>query len=481
MSQEIELALSLGTNAALAGGIAVYAGRHLIANGYVASKSVVKAAKNGVELRVYQYTNTVTAKWMLGCEWCGRAREAVAKWLGDKINRLPHRRIAALSQEVSALKQAAIDGETHNYHVIREVSAGLAERLAALEAGTERADMPTMVQEDLADRIPTLEPVPADEPDPVVEAPVAEPEQPKVGAARIAAKQLRSAIRSGNYDDVYLAVRGGALTVRRDLETTHTLPLVGDATQFEVWVEVADLKGAIGGDDEVALERVSQCRLSVNGRKVACKSADNGFHDVTAISRTQGWAPNRDALARMKDHAGVADIRHFLNGVRVLADDEGGYRMAASDGHRMIVSPQFEDKESHDCLISKQAITNARGKGLLLAAKVGDNARITSVNAAWTKAIVSAQEVGHYPDIDRLIPTDTVPCGTIGKDQLADIKALGDEPYEFNGRTFTAKYIVDAIKALGDCTADMTESGDVLKLTNKEGYTVIVMPHRKPA
>ena len=471
--ENIELALSLGTNVALAGGIAIYAARHLIADGYVASRDAAYAAKNEIDKQVKDLGFAAADTWRGGCRWCDEVREAAAKWVGGQIDRLPHRRIQALAAELAALKQSAIDAE------------GLSDRIAVIEGllddrkpvGVARA----MEYGDL-DAIPVLEPVaeaPADEVAEQEPAPVAA-EQDRPVVVKIAAKLLRLVLRGGQSDSVILSVRSNTATLLRDADVTvaaHRGLVRGKVTvRFPVLIA----KQLSAGDGVIEVKYERDQGLTMNGQPVEHEVIDSHPASISAICEAadDDWEPDYEVLARLKDHAARYDVRYFLNGVRVLADDEGGYRMVASDGHRLIVSPRIADEAAFDCLIPRREILNARGKGWLRVKDGETGQRVTTLSADTMKATVVYPEMGQYPDVDRLIPAATVHLGRLTKSMIPEVKALGKGDFEFEGMSFQAKYILDALKALGDCDAATDDRGGIVRLTNAEGYVAIVMPRR---
>ena len=431
------------------------------------------AAKNEVDKRARDFVFAAVDTWRGGCEWCVKAREAAAKWVDGQIDRLPHRRIEVLAAELAALKQSAIDAER------------LSDRISAVEGRKPVGVARAMEYGDL-DAIPVLEPVAEQEP--VVEAPadeVIEPapvaaEQDQIRAVKIPAKLLRSVLRGGQSDHLTLSVRNYTATLCRDRDVTHTIGTGCVKADFLVKIAVGTVKAFSTGDGDVEVKYTPERKLLVNGTEVAYEEVGSrpvGVGDIAA--EVEGdWEPDYEVLARVKDHAARYDVRYFLNGVRVLADDEGGYRMVASDGHRMIVSPRIEDEAAFDCLIPRREILNAKGKGWLQVENTKSGQRITSISAGYARATVATPEMGQYPDVDRLIPAATVHLGRLTKSMIPEVKALGKGDFEFEGLTFQAPYILDALKALGDCDAATDDRGGIVRLTNAEGYVAIVMPRR---
>lgn len=137
------------------------------------------------------------------------------------------------------------------------------------------------------------------------------------------------------------------------------------------------------------------------------------------------------------------DVRYYLNGICFMPDG----RVAATDGHRAMIASKHENKIKSNVIVS---ISKSPTKNYSYAV-IDTRAKIVTYHNNFDVLVgagICSEVDGKFPDIDRVIPKQTVPAEQIGFNAkyLADVEKLAKlfNPkfeavrFELNGNTSAA-------------------------------------------
>lgn len=168
--------------------------------------------------------------------------------------------------------------------------------------------------------------------------------------------------------------------------------------------------------------------------------------------KLEGYELPVRALAAALTHAGVKDVRYYLNGVYL---DFPKGRIVATDGHRMFVGqipkaeaePVIVERDSADRIV-KQAKKSLRdGWAIIVSVDEDNTVRLHDVNSGAT---FSAKAIdGKFPDYERVIPTK--PDGTVGQYNLGYLADTRKALALYQGRDVDRTFPHIAHNGLGPC------------------------------
>lgn len=115
------------------------------------------------------------------------------------------------------------------------------------------------------------------------------------------------------------------------------------------------------------------------------------------------------------------DVRYYLNGICFMPDG----RVAATDGHRAMIASKHENKLTDNVIVSVSKSPTKRYAYALLDTKTGI-VTYHDEHEIMVGAGICYEIDGKFPDIDRVIPTQTAPAEQIGFNAkyLADVEKL---------------------------------------------------------
>ena len=153
----------------------------------------------------------------------------------------------------------------------------------------------------------------------------------------------------------------------------------------------------------------------------ACKFVDDYIVPVSNSSMDELTLPddvfelNMAAVRQVFHAAGKNDVRYFLNGVLVESNDDGQVRLAATDGHRMVVTDWMDGDgvpPVDRAILPRDVVWSA----LRTKAKTNRIAITDKAAFAIRDGFIHREYFvdGHFPHIDRLIPKDVAVVGTHG-------------------------------------------------------------------
>ena len=157
------------------------------------------------------------------------------------------------------------------------------------------------------------------------------------------------------------------------------------------------------------------------------------------------------------------DVRYYLNGICFMPDG----RVAATDGHRAMIASKHENKLTDNVIVSVSKSPTKRYAYALLDTKTGI-VTYHDEHEIMVGAGICSEIDGRFPDIDRVIPTQTAPAEQIGFNAkyLSDVEKLA--------KLFNPKYEAVRFELNGNTRAA------VANISSPTGETakVIVMPMR---
>lgn len=158
------------------------------------------------------------------------------------------------------------------------------------------------------------------------------------------------------------------------------------------------------------------------------------------------------------------DARYYLNGICFMPDG----RVAATDGHRAMIASKHENKIKSNVIVS---VSKSPTKNYSYAV-IDTRANIVTYHDNFDDVLVGAgicSEIdGKFPDIDRVIPKQTVPAEQIGFNAkyLADVEKLA--------KLFNPKFESVLFELSGNINAAVAN----ISAPTGEAAKVIVMPMR---
>ena len=157
------------------------------------------------------------------------------------------------------------------------------------------------------------------------------------------------------------------------------------------------------------------------------------------------------------------DVRYYLNGICFMPDG----RVAATDGHRAMIASKHENKIKSNVIIS---ISKSPTKNYSYAV-IDTKAKIVTYHNNFDVLVgagICSEVDGKFPDIDRVIPTQTAPAEQIGFNAkyLADVEKLA--------KLFNPKYESVRFELNGNINAAVAN----ISAPTGETAKVIVMPMR---
>lgn len=157
------------------------------------------------------------------------------------------------------------------------------------------------------------------------------------------------------------------------------------------------------------------------------------------------------------------DIRYYLNGICFMPDG----RVAATDGHRAMISSKHENKLTDNVIFSVSKSPTKRYAYALLDTKTGI-VTYHDEHEIMVGAGICSEVDGRFPDIDRVIPKQTEPTEQIGFNAkyLADVEKLA--------KLFNPKYEAVRFELNGNTSAAVAN----ISAPTGETAKVIVMPMR---
>lgn len=157
------------------------------------------------------------------------------------------------------------------------------------------------------------------------------------------------------------------------------------------------------------------------------------------------------------------DVRYYLNGICFMHDGS----VAATDGHRAMIASKHENKLTDNVIVSVSKSPTRRYAYALLDTKTGI-VTYHDEHEAMVGAGICSEIDGRFPDIDRVIPKQTVATEQIGFNAkyLADVEKLA--------KLFNPKYEAVLFELNGNTSAAVANINSPTGETAK----VIVMPMR---
>ncbi|UIW10219.1 hypothetical protein [Flyfo siphovirus Tbat1_6] len=157
------------------------------------------------------------------------------------------------------------------------------------------------------------------------------------------------------------------------------------------------------------------------------------------------------------------DARYYLNGICFMPDG----RVAATDGHRAMISSKHENKIKSNVIVS---ISKSPTKNYSYAV-IDTRAKIVTYHNNFDVLVgagICSEVDGKFPDIDRVIPKQTAPAEQIGFNAkyLADVEKLA--------KMFNPKYESVRFELNGNINAAVAN----ISAPTGETAKVIVMPMR---
>ena len=157
------------------------------------------------------------------------------------------------------------------------------------------------------------------------------------------------------------------------------------------------------------------------------------------------------------------DVRYYLNGICFMPDG----RVAATDGHRAMIASKHENKLTDNVIVSVSKSPTKRYAYALLDTKT----KIITYhdeNEIMVGAGICSEIDGRLPDIDRVIPKQTVATEQIGFNAkyLADVEKLA--------KLFNPKFEAVRFELNGNTNAAVAN----VSAPTGETAKVIVMPMR---
>lgn len=158
------------------------------------------------------------------------------------------------------------------------------------------------------------------------------------------------------------------------------------------------------------------------------------------------------------------DARYYLNGICFMPDG----RVAATDSHRVMIASKHENKIKSNIIVS---ISKSPTKNYSYAV-IDTKAKIVTYHGSFDDVLVGAgicSEIdGRFPDIDRVIPTQTSPAEQIGFNAkyLADVEKLA--------KLYNPKFEAVRFELNGNTSAAVAN----ISAPSGETAKVIVMPMR---
>lgn len=157
------------------------------------------------------------------------------------------------------------------------------------------------------------------------------------------------------------------------------------------------------------------------------------------------------------------DVRYYLNGICFMPDG----RVAATDGHHAMIASKHENKLTDNVIVSVSKSPTKRYSYALLDTKAGI-VTYHDEHEIMVGAGICSEVDGKFPDIDRVIPTQTAPAEQIGFNAkyLADVEKLA--------KLFNPKYESVRFELNGNINAAAAN----ISAPTGETAKVIVMPMR---
>lgn len=157
------------------------------------------------------------------------------------------------------------------------------------------------------------------------------------------------------------------------------------------------------------------------------------------------------------------DVRYYLNGICFMPDG----RVAATDGHRAMIASKHENKLTDNVIVSVSKSPTKRYAYALLDTKTGI-VTYHDEHEIMVGAGICSEIDGKFPDIDRVIPTQTAPAEQIGFNAkyLSDVEKLA--------KLFNPKYEAVLFELNGNTNAAVAN----ISAPTGETAKVIVMPMR---
>lgn len=157
------------------------------------------------------------------------------------------------------------------------------------------------------------------------------------------------------------------------------------------------------------------------------------------------------------------DVRYYLNGICFMPDG----RIAATDGHRAMIASKHENKLTDNVIISVSKSPTKRYAYALLDTKTGI-VTYHDEHEIMVGAGICSEIDGRFPDIDRVIPTQTAPAEQIGFNAkyLSDVEKLA--------KLFNPKFEAVRFELNGNTSAAVAN----ISAPTGETAKVIVMPMR---
>ena len=157
------------------------------------------------------------------------------------------------------------------------------------------------------------------------------------------------------------------------------------------------------------------------------------------------------------------DVRYYLNGICFMPDG----RVAATDGHRAMIASKHDNKLTDNVIVSVSKSPTKRYAYALLDTKTGI-VTYHDEHEIMVGAGICSEIDGRFPDIDRVIPKQTVATEQIG----FNAKYLSDA--EKLAKLFNPKYEAVLFELNGNTSAAVAN----ISAPTGETAKVIVMPMR---
>ena len=156
-------------------------------------------------------------------------------------------------------------------------------------------------------------------------------------------------------------------------------------------------------------------------------------------------------------------VRYYLNGICFMPDG----RVAATDGHRAMISSKHENKLKDNVIVSVSKSPTKRYAYALLDTKTGI-VTYHDEHEIMVGAGICSEIDGRFPDIDRVIPKQTAATEQIcfNAKYLADVEKLA--------KLFNHKYEAVLFELNGNTSAAVAN----INAPTGETAKVIVMPMR---
>lgn len=157
------------------------------------------------------------------------------------------------------------------------------------------------------------------------------------------------------------------------------------------------------------------------------------------------------------------DVRYYLNGICFMPDG----RVSATDGHRAFIANKHDNKITNNVIVSVSKSPTKRYEYAIIDTKT-KIATYHDESGEIVGAGICSEIDGNYPDIDRVIPKQTLPTEEIGFNAgyLVDIEKVA--------KLFNPKFCGVKFELNGNTNAAVAN----ISAPTGENAKVIVMPTR---